>query len=108
MSVAFPRCRKRPFLICPPSSRPDLAALQRSLMPVLNGLDSASSALRYYERKQEIVANNLANVSTDGFKSQRVFAKLIDGIRPVAETSPDLATGNLRETGNTLDVAVNG
>lgn len=83
-------------------------AKPRSPMPVLNGLDSATSALRYWERKQEVVANNLANVSTDGFKSQRIFAKLLDGIRPEAETSADLSTGNLRQTGNELDVAVNG
>ena len=75
----------------------------------LNGMDSAASALRYWERKQEIVANNLANVSTDGFKAQRVFARLLDGIRgPVAQTSSDLSTGNLRQTGNTLDVAIDG
>jgi flagellar basal-body rod protein FlgF len=77
-------------------------------MPPLNGMDSAASALRYWERKQEIVANNLANVSTDGFKAQRVFAMLLDGVRPVAGTSSDLSTGSLRETGNTMDVANDG
>ncbi len=77
-------------------------------MPNLNGLDSAASALRYWERKQEVVANNLANVSSDGFKAQRVFATLLDGIRPEAQTTPDLSTGNLRQTGNALDVAVDG
>src|ERR1700744_4868101 len=63
-------------------------------MPQLNGMDSATSALRYWERKQEVVANNLANVSTDGFKAQRVFARLLDGMRPEAETQSDLSTGN--------------
>ena len=77
-------------------------------MPPLNGLDSAASALRYWERKQEIVANNLANVSTDGFKAQRVFARLLDGVRPVAETSSDYTVGNLRQTGNSFDVAIDG
>jgi len=77
-------------------------------MPPLNGMDSAASALRYWERKQEIVANNLANVSTDGFKAQRVFARLLDGVRPVAEATSDLSTGNLRTTGNSMDVAIDG
>ena len=77
-------------------------------MPTINGMDSAASALRYWERKQEIVANNLANVSTDGFKAQRVFAHLLDGVRPVAEATSDLTTGNLRDTGNTFDVAIDG
>lgn len=77
-------------------------------MPPLNGMDSAASALRYWERKQEIVANNLANVSTDGFKAQRVFARLLDGVRPIAQATSDLSTGNLRGTGNTMDVAIDG
>jgi flagellar basal body rod protein FlgG len=71
-------------------------------------MDSAASALRYWERKQEIVANNLANVSTDGFKAQRVFARLLDGVRPVAQTTSDLSTGMLRSTGNTMDAAIDG
>jgi flagellar basal-body rod protein FlgF len=74
----------------------------------LNGLDSAASALRYWERKQEVVANNLANVSTDGFKAQRVFARLLDGIRPAADAISDLSTGSLKQTGNATDVALKG
>jgi flagellar basal body rod protein FlgG len=66
---------------------------------------SAAHALRYWERKQEVVANNLANTSTDGFKAQRVFARLMDGMRPAAEATTDLTTGTLRQTGNGLDVA---
>jgi flagellar basal-body rod protein FlgF len=77
-------------------------------MPPLNGMESAASALRFWERKQEIVANNLANVSTDGFKAQRVFARMLDGANPVAETSSDLSTGSLKQTGNSLDVALDG
>jgi flagellar basal body rod protein FlgG len=71
-------------------------------------MDSASSALRYWERKQEVVANNLANVSSNGFKQQRVFARLLDGVRPEAEASSDLSTGNLNQTGNPMDVAIDG
>src|SRR5262245_42069828 len=74
-------------------------------MPPLNGLEAAAAALRYWERKQEVVANNLANVSTDGFKATRVFATLLDGIRPVARTSSDMSTGTLKQTGNPMDVA---
>jgi flagellar basal-body rod protein FlgF len=77
-------------------------------MPNLNGMHSAASALRYYERKQEVVANNLANVSTNGFKAQRVFATLLDGIAPAAESGTDFTTGSLRQTANPTDVAVDG
>lgn len=77
-------------------------------MPPLNGLEAAASALRYWERKQEVVANNLANVSTTGFKAQRIFATLLDGIRPVARTHADLSVGTLTQTGSAMDVAIEG
>jgi len=77
-------------------------------MPNLNGMHSAASALRYYERKQEVVANNLANVSTNGFKAQRIFATLLDGIAPAAESGTDFTVGSLRQTANPTDVAIDG
>jgi ribosomal protein L7/L12 len=58
-----------------------------------NGLTSAASALRYWERRQEIATNNLANVSTDGFKGERVFARLLDGALPAAQTALPAAAG---------------
>lgn len=74
-------------------------------MPI-DGLSSAASALRYFERKQEVLANNLANVSTDGFKQQRVFARLMDSARPAADATSDMSGGALRQTGSPLDVAL--
>jgi len=71
-------------------------------------MESAASALRYWERKQDVVANNLANVSTTGFKSQRVFAQLMNGVDPVANATSDLSTGMLQQTSNTMDVAIDG
>src|ERR1051325_4214106 len=79
----------------------------RDRMPSpLTGMDTAASALRYWERKQEVVANNLANVSTDGFKAQRVFARLLDGMHPAPDTTTDFSTGALKETGAPLDLAL--
>src|SRR5919206_4035594 len=70
------------------------------------GLSSAASALRYWERRQEIVANNLANVDTSGFKAERVFARAVgDGLAAV-ETATDLRGGTLTQTGAPLDVAL--
>ena len=70
-----------------------------------DGIASAASALRYYERRQEIVANNLANANTDGFKAERVFARLIEDSHPAPDTATDLRRGAFRETGGALDVA---
>ncbi len=76
-------------------------------MPI-NGMTSAASALRYWERRQEVSANNLANVSTDGFKAQRVFASLLGGGEPVVGTRTDDRAGTLRQTGRSMDIALGG
>jgi flagellar basal body rod protein FlgG len=74
----------------------------------INGMTSAANALRYWERRQEVTANNLANVSTDGFKAERVFASLLNGSEPVIGTTTDHRTGTLRQTGEPMDVALSG
>jgi flagellar basal body rod protein FlgG len=70
-----------------------------------DGIAAAASALRYYERRQEIVANNLANANTEGFKAERVFARLIAESHPAPDTATDLRRGTLRETGGALAIA---
>jgi flagellar basal-body rod protein FlgF len=72
------------------------------------GMTSAASALRYWERRQEIVANNLANVNTEGFKAERVFARMMGGALPVPDTATDWRAGSLKPTGAPLDLAVEG
>jgi flagellar basal body rod protein FlgG len=70
-----------------------------------DGIAAAASALRYYERRQEIVANNLANANTEGFKAERIFARLIGESHPAPDTATDLRRGAFKETGNALDLA---
>ena len=70
-----------------------------------DGIAAAASALRYYERRQEIVANNLANANTEGFKAERIFARLIGESHPTPDTATDLRRGAFKETGNALDLA---
>ena len=77
-----------------------------SLRP--NGMTSAAHALRYWERRQEVVSNNLANVSTDGFKAERAFATLVAGAVPEIDTRTDLRAGSLRPTQQPLDLALGG
>src|SRR2546423_3813505 len=97
----------------------------RSLWISKTGLDAQQTQL-------DVVANNLANVGTTGFKRSRVaFEDLLyqnvrqagsnssqqtqlptglqigTGVRPVA--TPRMFTqGNLQQTGNQLDLAING
>lgn len=71
------------------------------------GATAAVRALRYWELRQEAVAHNLANVSTPGFKGERIFARLLDGA-PEATAAHDLAQGTTAATGRALDVALSG
>ncbi len=73
-----------------------------------NGMISSAQALRYLERKQEVVSNNLANASTDGFKGERTFGRLLAGSVPAIDTQTDLRAGTLRPTGAPLDIALGG
>jgi flagellar basal-body rod protein FlgG len=97
----------------------------RSLWVAKTGLDAQQTQL-------DVISNNLANVSTSGFKRSRaVFEDLLYqtvrqpgaqstqqtqlptglqlgvGVRPVA-TEKIFTQGNLQQTGNSLDVAING
>lgn len=71
-----------------------------------NGMAQAAAALRLWERRQEIVANNLANSSTTGFKAERAFARSIDDAIPVPDVSTDRRAGSIRPTGQPLDLAL--
>ncbi|MBW3627778.1 MAG: flagellar hook basal-body protein [Gemmatimonadetes bacterium] len=72
----------------------------------INGMIRAANALHYWGRRQEIVANNLANAETTGFKAERVFARMMGDSIPVADSATDLTNGTIRETGSPLDLAL--
>lgn len=76
-------------------------------MPI-NGLTRAAMALRLYERRQEVVSNNLANVDTNGFKAERVFAQALTDALPVPGARTDRSGGALVQTDAPLDVALGG
>ena len=89
-----------------------------------------ASGLFYQQRKLEVVANNLANVNTEGFKKVLLSAQAYpvkdpEGVSPQKPDSPkrssnnfvypvmgiqkvDTSPGELKRTGNPLDVAING
>ncbi|HUO44434.1 MAG TPA: flagellar basal-body rod protein FlgG [Burkholderiales bacterium] len=97
----------------------------RSLWIAKTGMDAQQTQL-------DVISNNLANVSTNGFKRARaVFEDLLyqtirqpgaqssqqtqipsglqigTGVEPVA-TERIFTQGNLQQTGNSLDIAING
>jgi flagellar basal-body rod protein FlgF len=76
--------------------------------PPTDGIASAASALRYWERRQEVAAHNLANANTDGFKAQRTFAQLVGTSELAIGARTDWTEGTFTPTKNPLDVAVRG
>jgi flagellar basal body rod protein FlgG len=77
-------------------------------MPI-RGIVNTAHTLAYYERRQEVAANNIANANTDAFKADRMTARLVqNGAYPVPVASTDLQQGALRTTGRSLDVALEG
>jgi len=99
---------------------------------VIRSLWVAKSGLEAQQLNVDVISNNLANVSTNGFKRQRaVFEDLLyqqlrqpgaqtsqqtqvpsglqlgAGVKPVA-TVRNFSNGSLQQTTNALDVAING
>jgi flagellar basal-body rod protein FlgF len=83
---------------------------------------SAASGMKARMESLELLANNLANVETGGFKADREFYSLYSSLDatpdpqtgdrttlPVIESHwTDLAQGDFRVTGNPLDFAIDG
>ena len=57
-----------------------------------------------HEQKYDIVSNNLANLSTEGFKKDLISFHRILTMQNM--TAIDFSPGPVRHTGNTLDVAL--
>jgi len=77
---------------------------------------TAASGLRARMESLDLLANNVANASTGGYKADREFYSLYaDAEADEGSTMPvierpwvDLSQGVLQTTGNSLDVALNG
>jgi flagellar basal-body rod protein FlgF len=85
-----------------------------------NGLYAAFSGMRARQRTLEAQSNNIANASTTGFKAERLLysaieaakkgkddaQNLVAGIQVTSTT--DFSAGSIRQTGRTLDIAIEG
>ena len=70
-------------------------------------LVTAMNSARNIMQAQAVNTNNLANVSTDGFKAELAFVSEADSEGSVY-SSPDLSAGAVRTTGRDLDISING
>lgn len=73
-----------------------------------NGLQTGAQALRYWQARQQVTANNLANAETSGFKGERVFARLLGDSIVQAQAATDLRDGAITVSGGPLDLAIEG
>jgi len=79
-----------------------------------DGLYVAMSGAVAQERAMDVTANNVANANTNAFRAERVtFEEVLGGQGNLSfvtaeEATVDATTGELRETGNPLDLAVGG
>ncbi len=87
---------------------------------MIKGIQIVASALKPMMLKMEVVANNLANMNTAGYKKDGVFMEMMqktaleqakgsgDMSGYDARRYTDFSSGEMRETGNTLDCAIQG
>ena len=91
-------------------------------MGILTSLFSAVSGLNTYGNAMSVIGNNIANVGTAGFKSSRAsFADLVSASLGggsstgqvglgvfLNDVQTSFTQGSLSNTGNTLDLAIDG
>ena len=89
---------------------------------MIKGIYTSALGLIPLQKKLEVIANNLANVNTTAFKRDDAFtnelisasALLRDGTTDPTDkdldqqTTTDFSQGTLQQTGNTLDLALDG
>lgn len=87
---------------------------------MIKGLYLAKAGMFGRTKKLDVIANNLANINTSGFKKDKLFYnRLVDAQNAIqnsgnsaglrnAEMVTDYTAGELQQTGNPLDVAIVG
>jgi flagellar basal-body rod protein FlgF len=83
---------------------------------MLDGIYATAAGLEAYTKRQEVLAINLANVNTVGFKRNITdFETILERIAGYEDTESlranvdiDFSEGNLEHTGSSLDIAIDG
>ena len=76
---------------------------------MVKGIYTAARGLNSRMKNLEIVANNLANLNTTGFKREVPFSEVMNQYGKVdIQKATDYQQGDLMQTSNPLDVAISG
>lgn len=76
---------------------------------MIKGIYDSSRHMLSRQKNIEMVANNLANINTVGYKREVPFSEILTRIdnQPKAQLT-DFSNGSLIQTGNSLDLAISG
>jgi len=78
---------------------------------LIRGLYCSNTGLNAMQKKMEVIANNLANVNTDGFKQGKIsiktFKEEINGVM-ANKINSDFSEGSLKQTDNIYNFAIEG
>lgn len=78
---------------------------------MIRGLYCSNTGLNAMQKKMEVIANNLANVNTDGFKQGKIsiktFKEEINGVM-ANKINSDFSEGSLKQTDNIYNFAIEG
>lgn len=78
---------------------------------MLNRLNELKTTLKAQLNRNDVVANNLANANTAGFKRDVMFSKVLktkEGTQLRNEMGTDFSQGAVTQTNNSLDLAISG
>lgn len=88
---------------------------------MIKGIYKTAASMAPRERLQEIIANNLANAETTGFKKDSLFLRIVKDqqnvtsklnppweVRMIDKIYTDYSEGSLESTGRDLDLAIQG
>jgi len=82
---------------------------------MIERLEAQMRAMQMLMKRQDITANNLANINTPGFKGSKVFYKMVQEkingkkvSKPVPQQQVDMTQGVLKPTHNPFDFGIKG
>jgi flagellar basal-body rod protein FlgF len=87
---------------------------------MIKGIYTSEASMRPKMTRMEVIANNLANINSTGFKKDRVFVEMLNEAGTAASDgrndlsgitirkAVDFTQGSLESTGNTFDLAIDG
>ncbi len=79
---------------------------------MIDALGTVVDALNATVPHLDCVTNNIANINTPGFKSEKYFLQVLQNAQQALPYTPattiDFSDGSIQRTGNTLDMAIQG